>query len=92
MTGLGRYLRRGLLARLPATAVVVIAGRNGPEESWFQDGWEGVVSELQLDKLPTGDALALLAAHGLTDDRSGAIVDWADGSPLALTLARRRRR
>jgi hypothetical protein len=87
MTGLGGYLRRGLLPGLPATAVVVIAGRNPPEESWFQDGWESVVSELELDKLPTGDALALLAAHGLTDDRRGAIVDWADGSPLALTLA-----
>lgn len=87
MTGLGAYLRRGLLPGLPATAVVVIAGRAAPEESWFQDGWEGVVSELALEKLPAGDALALLAAHGLTDGRSEAIVDWADGSPLALTLA-----
>jgi len=89
MTGLGAYLRRGLLPRLPATAVVVIAGRAAPEESWFQDGWESVVSELALDKLPAGDARALLAAHGLSDTRSEAIVDWADGSPLALTLAAR---
>ena len=65
----------------------MIAGRNPPEESWFQDGWEGVVSELELSKLPAADALALLEAHGLTDGRTGAIVDWADGSPLALTLA-----
>jgi hypothetical protein len=89
MTGLGAYLRRGLLPRLPATAVVVIAGRAAPEESWFQDGWESVVSELALDKLPAGDALALLAAHGVDDERTDAIVDWADGSPLALTLAAR---
>lgn len=87
MTGLAGYLRRGLLPSLPATAVVVIAGRNAPEESWFQDGWEGVVSELELDKLPAGDVRALLAAHGLTDERTDPIVDWADGSPLALTLA-----
>jgi AAA ATPase domain len=87
MTGLAGYLRRGLLPSLPATAVVVIAGRNAPEESWFQDGWEGVVSELELDKLPAGDARALLAAHGLTDERTEPVVDWADGSPLALTLA-----
>ncbi len=87
MNGLGGYLRRGLLPALPASAVVVIAGRNAPEEGWFQDGWESVVRELELRKLPAGDALALLEAHGLTDDRTEAIVDWADGSPLALTLA-----
>jgi hypothetical protein len=87
MNGLGGYLRHGLLPTLPDTAVVVIAGRNPPEEAWFQDGWEGVAGELELEKLPAPDALALLAAHGVSDDRSAAIVDWADGSPLALALA-----
>jgi hypothetical protein len=87
MNGLGGHLRRGLLPTLPARAVVVIAGRNAPEDGWFQDGWESVVRELPLEKLPAGDAVALLRAHGVTDERTAAIVDWADGSPLALTLA-----
>jgi AAA ATPase domain len=87
INGLGSYLRRGVLPALPDTAVVVIAGRNPPEEAWFQDGWQGVAGELELHKLPAPDALALLQAHGVSDDRCAAIVDWADGSPLALALA-----
>jgi AAA ATPase domain len=87
MNGLGGYLRRALLPSLPDTAVVVIAGRNPPEEAWFQGGWESVVGEFELGKLPTPEALALLTAHGITDERRNAIAGWADGSPLALALA-----
>jgi hypothetical protein len=87
MNGLGGYLRRALLPSLPDTAVVVIAGRNPPEEAWFQGGWESVVGEFELGKLPTPEALALLAAHGITDERRTAIAGWAGGSPLALALA-----
>jgi AAA ATPase domain len=87
MTALDGYLRRGLLPSLPARVVVVIAGRAAPEAAWFQGGWEGVASELELKALPPEDALALLATHGLHDERAEAIVSWADGSPLALALA-----
>ena len=87
MNGLGGHLRRALLPRLPDTAVVVIAGRNPPEESWFQGGWEAVAGEFELGKLGAPEALALLSAHGVTDERRTAIVQWADGSPLALALA-----
>ena len=31
--------------------------------------------------------MRLLAAYGLTDDRAPAVIDWAEGSPLALALA-----
>lgn len=87
MNGLGGYLRRALLPSLPDTAVVVIAGRNPPDEAWFQGGWEAIAGEFQLGKLGAAEALALLSAHGVTDERRTAIVDWADGSPLALALA-----
>ena len=87
MNGLGGHLRRALLPRLPDTAVVVIAGRNPPEESWFQGGREAVAGEFELGKLGAPEALALLSAHGVTDERRTAIVQWADGSPLALALA-----
>ena len=69
MNGLGGYLRRSLLPALPDNAVVVIAGRNPPEEAWFQGGWETVAGEFELGKLPTWEALALLEAHGVTDPR-----------------------
>jgi hypothetical protein len=87
MTALDGYLRRGLLPSLPDRTVVVIANRGAPDPGWFRGGWEGVSTEVLLHALPGADALTLLAAYGLTDDRAHAVVDWAGGSPLALALA-----
>ncbi len=87
MTALDGYLRRGLLPSLPDSAVVVIAGRLEPDPAWFSGGWEGVATALELRALSPRDALSLLAAHGLHDDRAPAVVEWAEGSPLALALA-----
>jgi hypothetical protein len=82
------WLRRRLLPSLPARSVVVLAGRIAPEPAWFQDGWEQLAVELKLDPLPPDAALTLVRAHGLTDEALGRqLVAWADGSPLALSLA-----
>jgi AAA ATPase-like protein len=87
MTALDGYLRRGLLPSLPDRAVVVIAGRGTPDPAWFTGGWEGVATELELGALDSAEALNLLAALGLSDGRAPVVVEWADGSPLALALA-----
>ncbi len=87
MTALDGYLRRGLLPSLPDRTVVVIAGRADPDPAWFTGGWEGVATELELGALDAPEALNLLAVHGLSDGRAPAVVEWADGSPLALALA-----
>ena len=87
MTALDGYLRRGLVPSLPDSTVVVIAGRMPPDPAWFSGGWEGIATELELDALDVTEAMSLLAAYGLTDDRAPAVVDWAEGSPLALALA-----
>jgi len=87
MTALGPYLRRELLPGLPDQALVVIAGRGEPDPGWFTGGWESLTARLDLGILGPGDARRLLAAHGLRDGRVADIVDWAEGSPLALALA-----
>jgi hypothetical protein len=87
MTALDGYLRRDLLPTLPDRALVLIAGRGEPDIGWFSGGWESVTARLELNGLDQRDALALLTAHGLSDERVPAIVDWAGGSPLALSLA-----
>lgn len=82
------WLRGRLVPSLPARAVVVLAGRTAPEPAWFQDGWEQLAAELKLEPLPPDAALELVKAHGLTDDDvAQQLVAWADGSPLALSLA-----
>jgi hypothetical protein len=75
MTSLDGYLRRDLLPTLPDRALVLIAGRGEPDPGWFSGGWESVTARLELNGLDQRDALALLAAHGLSDERVPAIVD-----------------
>lgn len=87
VAGLAGYLRRGLLPSLPASAVVVIAGRGEPDTRWFEGSWEGLVTELPLAAMAPGEGLELLAAQGVSDERAELIVSWAEGSPLALALA-----
>jgi hypothetical protein len=87
MTGLDGYLRSTLLPSLPGSAVIVIGSRAAPDPAWLTGIWEGVATELPLHTLSEADALRLLEAHGLHDDRGRAIVAWAQGHPLALALA-----
>ena len=81
-------LRERVLPGLAADALVVVAGRQRPDRSWFRGGWEHVCREVELPPLPQPDARALLASRGVTDgDVVGRLVEWAGGSPLALSLA-----
>src|SRR4051812_9293556 len=88
MSAASGYLRQRLLPSLPAHSLVILAGRRPPEAEWFQGGWERIACELELMPFDAGDALRLCAAHGLTDAaRCESLMDWAEGSPLALSLA-----
>jgi hypothetical protein len=88
MAALGGYLRRGLLPELPDSTIVVIAGRRPPEQGWAEGGWESLTAELELEPLTDAESALLLEAHGVADPaRAGEITGWANGSPLALTLA-----
>lgn len=81
-------LRDRILPGLAADAVVVVAGRQAPGPAWFRGGWEHVSAEVALGPLPPDEARALLAALGVADPAvAEPLVDWADGSPLALNLA-----
>jgi AAA ATPase domain len=87
MAALDPYLRRELLPSLPDRSLVVIAGRGHPDTGWFTGGWESVTASLDLTVLKPREARDLLATHGLSDERVPAIIEWAEGSPLALALA-----
>jgi AAA ATPase domain len=88
LAALDGHLRRHVLPRLPADALVVIASRQAPGRSWFAAGWDHVVLDLPLGPLGADEADALLAARGVEDAaRRVAAVAWAGGSPLALVLA-----
>jgi hypothetical protein len=87
IASLAAHMRRVLLPSFPETARVIVAGRGRPEDAWFRGGWEGVSAELELAALPEPDGLELLRARGMGAEQAGTVVQWAEGSPLALSLA-----
>ncbi len=87
ITSLGGYMRRALLPSLPEGARVIIAGRDRPEDAWFRDGWESITAELEIEGVGHDDADELLRVRGIGKPTRDAILRWAGGSPLALSLA-----
>jgi hypothetical protein len=88
MSAASGYLRHRLLPSLPARSLVILAGRKPPESEWFEGGWERIACELELQPLDAADARRLCIAHGVNDaERCDDVIAWAEGSPLALSLA-----
>jgi hypothetical protein len=82
------WLRDRFLPRLPSDALVVFAGRARPGAVWWSDpGWHDVVRVITLDDLPRDDAVALLSARGVPPELHPALISFAGGHPLALSLA-----
>ncbi len=80
-------LRDRIVAAVPDTARVVVAARARPEPSWREAGLDAILAELALPPLSDAEASALLAARGVRDEHVHDILAWAQGSPLALTVA-----
>ena len=87
MTAVGGWLRTRLLPSLPERSLVVLSGRRKPEPDWFQGGWEQVCVELEMKPFVDAEARALVQSRGVTDpETADALIEWSEGSPLALTL------
>lgn len=80
-------LRDLLRTALPASTVVVTAGRAAPGREWFDEGLDQVTIELPLRPLDSSEGRELLARYDVTDQASvDQLVTWAQGYPLALTI------
>lgn len=87
MAALDGVLRTELLPSLPASTLLVCAGRRPPAPGWFEHGWAAVTRELALGPLSPPAVRELLAEHGVADGPAAQqIARWAAGSPLALTI------
>jgi hypothetical protein len=82
------WLRDTFLLRLADGALVVIASRVAPDAEWSVDpGWAPLFAPLVVRPLDATQSDALLAVRGVAAEQRGAIVAFAGGSPLALSLA-----
>jgi len=81
-------LRDALLDSLPGSARLVLAGRSAPQPTWREGGLHAIFRDLPLQPLSPEDAQALLELRGVASAAPRErLLQWAAGSPLALTVA-----
>ena len=82
------WLRDTFLPRLADGALVLLASRAAPDVDWSLDpGWSPQFAELTLRPLDATQSDTLLAARNVPAHQRPALVKFAGGSPLALSLA-----
>jgi len=86
--GLESWLREEFLPRLPLGSIVVFSGRVRPAQDWHTDpAWHEILRVVELGALSRRDAANLLSAREVPASRREAVLAFAGGNPLALTLA-----
>ncbi|WP_448545332.1 AAA family ATPase [Roseiflexus sp.] len=87
LTPLDTWLREVFLPRLPARALVVIAGRLPPTPGWRTDAaWRDLVRVVALRNLRPEESQIYLAQRGLPPAQHAAVLGFTHGHPLALSL------
>ncbi|GAB7049043.1 AAA family ATPase [Catenuloplanes indicus] len=82
------WLRETYLPKLPAGAVAVLAGQEPPDPLWASDvSWSGLLRVTRLGDLAPDEAAELLRLRGVPESRHEAVLAFAGGHPLALSLA-----
>jgi hypothetical protein len=85
--GLEDWLREHFVPALPASALVVVAGRTGPGEAWRRDaGWGDLLRVVSLRNLGPDEARAWLRSVGVAEERQAWMLELSHGHPLALSL------
>ena len=70
--GLEDWLREQFVPSLPARALVVVAGRNGPGGAWRRDpGWGELLRVVALRNLGPDEARAFLRGAGIAEEQHG---------------------
>ncbi len=84
---LERWLREVFVPRLPARALLVLAGRPPLPPAWRTDlGLQEIVRPLPLRNLPAAETRRYLEQRGVPKAQREAVLRFAHGHPLALSL------
>lgn len=87
MTPLDHWFRARLIPRLPASAIIVIAGRDAPSRGWRTDpAWGALLRVVSLRNLSPDDSRALLGKAGIDRHLHERMVRLTYGHPLGLAL------
>ena len=80
-------LRHLLRTSIPASTVVVLAGRAAPGREWFDEGLDQISAEIVVRPLDSTEGRDLLRRCGVeAPSDADPLLSWAQGYPLALTV------
>ncbi|MEV7045204.1 ATP-binding protein [Amycolatopsis sp. NPDC051061] len=81
------WIREHYLPSLPASCLVVIAGRRGPGPRWRADpAWRELTRVVALGNLSPREGLAYLIAQDVPEDLHDRLLKISRGHPLTLSL------
>ncbi|MET1074551.1 MAG: ATP-binding protein, partial [Umezawaea sp.] len=84
---LDHWIREHYLPSLPASCLVVIAGRRAPGPRWRADpAWREVMRVVALGNLSAEEACAYLTAQDVPPDVRGGLLKISRGHPLTLSM------
>jgi AAA ATPase domain len=84
---LDTWLREEYLPRLPASSLVVLAGRDAPDDRWRADlGWSEHLHALALRNLEPEAAASYLERRGVSVNEIPDVLALTHGHPLAVAL------
>jgi hypothetical protein len=87
VTALDDWVRGRLIPRLPASAIIVIAGRDAPTRAWRSDpAWGRLLRVVSLRNLSPDDSRDFLVRAGIERHWHERIVRLTYGHPLGLAL------
>ena len=85
--GVETWLRTALVPSLPSGSIVVVAGRQAPQEAWRTDpAWADLLEVVPVRNLAGTEVRELLAAAGVPADQHAAAEQLTRGHALALVL------
>ena len=82
------WLREEFVPRLPLGTIVAFGSRLRPAPEWRNDpAWDDIFEVVDVAELADEDAAALLGSRGVPESHRRAVLDFARGNPLVLSLA-----
>lgn len=84
---LDHWLHETFLPQLPASTLIVLAGRQPPALVWRADpGWQALIRSLPLRNLSAEECRAYLNQRSVPLAQHQAVLNFTHGHPLALSL------
>ncbi|MEZ4667235.1 MAG: ATP-binding protein [Anaerolineae bacterium] len=81
------WMREVFLPQIPENTLVVLAGREAPNQQWRADpGWQSLMRIIPLRNLAAEDSIDYLLRRQVPPEQHKAVLSFTHGHPLALSL------